>query len=176
MRYYGRPVSTTNPAGKAVINRYDALGHVVDTISSAGDKVYNINDQIVEKWIYPADSSRGYLLSSAAYDTAGRLLWEAGEDGKKTRYTYKADDQIVTKTTPTGHIVSWQYNITGLPLHEWLNGKTISQINYDHITIYWRTDDSCSCGCICCDFIRRCAGYRICQTFLFSIQPGHNHQ
>ncbi len=135
---YGRLISTTDPAGKVITNRYDALGHVTDTINSAGDRVhnvYNIHDQIVEKWVYPADSSEGYLLSSAAYDAAGRLLWETGEDGKKTHYTYKTDGQIATKTTSTGHIISWQYNVTGLPIHEWLDGKTISQIDYDHITV-----------------------------------------
>ena len=135
---YGRPVSMTDPTGRATTTRYDALGRVMDVINSAGDRthnVYNINNQVVEKWAYPADSNKSYLLFSSAYDAADRLLWRAGEDGKKTHFTYTADGQIATKTTPTGHILAWQYNVSGLPVHEWLDGKTISQTNYDHTVV-----------------------------------------
>ena len=83
---YGRPVSVTDSVGKVVTTHYDAVGRVTDIINPAGDRIhniYNINNQIVEKWAYPAGSSKGYLLSSFAYNPAGELLWEAGEDGKK---------------------------------------------------------------------------------------------
>ncbi len=135
---YGRAVSTTDPAGKKLTKRYDELGRVTDIINASGDRVhsvFNINNQIIATWVYPAESNAGYLLSSCEYDTAGRLLWKAGEDGKKTYFTYTPDGQIVTKTTPAGHTVLWQYNVLGLPVQEWLDGKTISQTDYDHVTI-----------------------------------------
>ncbi|MCY4330019.1 MAG: hypothetical protein OXC48_08085, partial [Endozoicomonadaceae bacterium] len=135
---YGRPVSVTDPAGKVMTTRYDALGRVTDIINSTGDRIhniYNINNQVVEKWAYPVNSNKSYLLSSAAYDTAGRLLWKAGEDGKKTHFTYMPDGQIATETTPSRHIISWQYNILGLPVHKQLDGKTILQIDYDHTVV-----------------------------------------
>ena len=138
MDRYNRPISLIDPSGKIVTKRYDALGHLTDIINPAGDKIhniYNINNQIVKKWLYPVNQNTGYLLFSSGYDAAGRLLWEAGEDGKKTYYTYTLNGQLKTKTTPTGHIVTWEYNVAGLPVQEWLDGKTISQIDYDNKTL-----------------------------------------
>ena len=137
--HYGRAVSATDPTGKTVTKRYDSLGHVTDIINSAGDRihsVFNVSNQVVATWVYPASSHKGYLLYSCEYDSAGRLLWKTGEDGKKTYFTYTPDGQIATKTTPIGHTVSWQYNLPGLPVQESLDGKIISQTDYDHLTLF----------------------------------------
>ncbi|MCY4329133.1 MAG: hypothetical protein OXC48_03470, partial [Endozoicomonadaceae bacterium] len=138
---FGRAIKFTDQKGRVVTENYDALGHVTDIINPAGDKihnVYNLTGQLVQKWIIPANNgkqtSKKYLLDSAQYNAAGKLLWKAGEDGKKTTYTYTADGQIATMTTPAGHILSWQYNDIGLPVNETIDNKQLLHTDYNPVT------------------------------------------
>ncbi len=138
---FGRVIKAIDPMGQIVRKNYNALGQVTDIIDPVGDKihnVYNLVSQVVQKWIIPVNKSgqqtKQYLLASAQYNAAGELLWKAGEDGKKTWYTYTPDGQTATKTTPAGHVISWQYNQIGLVMSEAVDGKQLSHLDYDPVT------------------------------------------
>ncbi len=134
---FGRKISFVDPAGRKVITTYDDIGRVTNTTDPAGNQFHNVYDlygEIIQKWVTPAKDNTQYLLASAQYNTAGELLWRAGEDGKKTSYTYTEDGQIATTVMPSEHVISWMYNVIGLPVSESVDGKETVHIYYDPAT------------------------------------------
>ncbi|MCY4329319.1 MAG: hypothetical protein OXC48_04450, partial [Endozoicomonadaceae bacterium] len=133
---WGRPVMTEDNTGKIIHKHYNEFGRLDEIIDSAGNHIHLIYDftgHVIRHWILPASGGR-YLLSSSGYNNAGQLLYKAGEDGKKTTYTYTETGQPATILTPGGHLFSWQYNEVGLPVAKYLDGKILLQTDYDHLT------------------------------------------
>ncbi len=131
---WGRKVASTDPAGRTVTIHYNDSGRVSEIIDPTGDKVqnvYNFMGKVVEKWAEPAKDDHRYLLFSAQYNMAGEPVWQAREDGKRTLYTYTSDGKPDTITTPTGNVITYKYNVLGLPVSKWLNGKLLEQIHYN---------------------------------------------
>ena len=134
---FGRQITVEDPAGRIVRQHYDSLGRLTDSIDPAGNRmhsVYNLAGQTVQSWIYPVSGGH-YLLSSAGYNRAGQLIWHAGEDGKRTVYTYTADGQIATTTTPNQHIFFWQYNLLNLPISQSTDNKQQWIFSYNPVTL-----------------------------------------
>ena len=133
---FGRVATSTDTMGRKVSREYDGAGRVVTIIDPAGNRInniYNLAGQIIQKWISPINSHKRYLLSSAQYNAAGELLWKAGEDGRKTLYTYTSDGNIKTVTTPLAHIISWKYNAVGLPVSKMIDGREVSHLEYNPV-------------------------------------------
>ncbi len=134
---FGRQITIQDTSGRIVRQRYDSLGRLTDTIDPAGNRthsVYNLTGQTVQSWVYPVSGGH-YLLSSTGYNRAGQLIWHAGEDGKRTVYTYTTDGQMATITTPNRHIFSWQYNLLNLPVSQSADNKQQWYIFYDPVTL-----------------------------------------
>ncbi|MCY4328524.1 MAG: hypothetical protein OXC48_00325 [Endozoicomonadaceae bacterium] len=133
---FGRIATVTGPSGKRVSRKYDELGRLTDIINPIGDKittVYNLTGQIIQSWVSPKNGGH-YRLSAAAYNTVGQLLWNSGEDGKRTFYTYTTNGDIATEVMPSGHVVSWKYNTVGQPTLKALDGKSLLAVQYNHLT------------------------------------------
>ncbi len=134
---FGRQTAIQDPVGRIIRKNYDSLGRLTDIIDPAGNKmhsVYNFTGQIIQSWMYPVSGGR-YLLSSSGYNQAGQLIWNAGEDGKRTFYTYTTDGVIATITAPNRHIFSWKYNYLNLPISQFTDNKQQWIIDYDRITL-----------------------------------------
>ncbi|MCY4177753.1 MAG: hypothetical protein OXD32_04565, partial [Endozoicomonadaceae bacterium] len=134
---FGRQTITKDPVGRTIRKNYDSLGRLTDIIDPAGNKmhsVYNLMGKIIQSWIYPV-SGRCYLLSSFGYNRAGQLIWNAGEDGKRTFYTYTTDGVIATITEPNRHIFSWKYNCLNLPVSQFTDNKQQWVFDYNRITL-----------------------------------------
>ncbi|MCY4329056.1 MAG: hypothetical protein OXC48_03065, partial [Endozoicomonadaceae bacterium] len=133
---WGRPVITEDVMGRVTRTHYNALGHPDDITDPVGNHihlVYDLNGKVTEHWALPVNGGR-YLLSSAGYNSAGKILCKAGEDGKKTTFTYTQTGQLATAITPDGHKFLWQYNEAGLPVAKYIDGKVLLQTSYNHIT------------------------------------------
>ncbi len=134
---WGRKIASTDPAGRTVTIHYDDRGRVSEVVDPIGDKVqsvYNFMGKVVEKWEEPAKDDHRYLLFSAQYNMAEEPVWQAGEDGKRTLYTYTSDGKPDTVTTPAGNVITYKYNVLGLPVSKWLNGKLLEQMHYNPLT------------------------------------------
>ncbi|MCY4330295.1 MAG: hypothetical protein OXC48_09510, partial [Endozoicomonadaceae bacterium] len=134
---FGRQIAEQDPSGRVIRQRYNSLGQLTDTINSVGDRihsVYDITGKIVQSWAYPV-SGEHYLLSSASYNAAGQLRWSAGEDGKRTFYTYTEDGRLAMVTTPGKHTFTWKYNILGIPVNQFTDNKFQWSCDYDPITL-----------------------------------------
>ncbi len=134
---FGRQIMTKDPGGRIIRKNYDSLGRLTDTTDPAGNRihsVYNLTGHIIQSLVYPVAGGR-YLLSSSGYNRAGQLLWSAGEDGKRTFYTYTTDGMIATVIKPHWHVFSWQYNILNLPVSQSTNNKLQWSVIYNNITL-----------------------------------------
>ncbi len=134
---FGRQIAAQDPAGRIVKQYYDSMGRLTDTVDPGGNRthlVYNLAGQVIQSWVYPAYGGQ-YLLSSSGYNKAGQLIWHAGEDGKRTIYTYTVDGQVATVTTPDRHIFSWQYNLLNLPVSKSINNKKQWSVCYNPIIL-----------------------------------------
>ena len=133
---FGRTVKTSDPLGHIITTRYDGLGAVTDITDPKGDRLHNIYDlsgHHIQSWAYPVSGGH-YLLSSAEYNNAGELIWNAGEDSHRSIFAYNENGQLLSVTNPAGHTISLQYNVLGLPVAQSLDGKLQLQLNYDPVT------------------------------------------
>ncbi|MCY4330179.1 MAG: hypothetical protein OXC48_08905, partial [Endozoicomonadaceae bacterium] len=134
---FGRQIIAQDAMKRVVKQYYDSLGELTDTIDPVGNRmhrVYNLSGQITQSWVYPVSGGH-YLMSSAHYNSAGQLIWHAGEDGRRTFYTYTTDGQIATVITPDKHIFSWQYNILNLPVSQSTDNNQQWTVDYTPVTL-----------------------------------------
>ncbi|MCY4329776.1 MAG: hypothetical protein OXC48_06845 [Endozoicomonadaceae bacterium] len=75
-------------------------------------------------------------MYSADCNPVGDLIWQVGEDSRRTWYTYLSDGKPKTVITPAGNTISWQYNILGLPVSKSVDKKQLLQIKFDYLTKY----------------------------------------
>ncbi|MCY4178434.1 MAG: hypothetical protein OXD32_08100, partial [Endozoicomonadaceae bacterium] len=133
---FGRQVASRDPEGKVVKKTYDAIGRLTDITDPAGNRIhriYNLTGQAIKNEFFPVTGGH-YLLASAGYNYAGQRVWQAGEDGQRTVYSYTVNGQPDTIITPAGHHFSWQYNLLGLPVNKFTDGKLQWHADYDTIT------------------------------------------
>ncbi|MCY4177172.1 MAG: hypothetical protein OXD32_01560, partial [Endozoicomonadaceae bacterium] len=133
---FGRLIAATDTLRRVVKKYYNAFGQLTDVINSVGDivhYVYDINGHIIRSWSRSVFGGN-YLLSSAEYNAAGDLLWQAGEDGKRTTFTYTEDGKPLSVTTPAGHTITIKYDKSARPVANLLDGKPQLQISYDPVT------------------------------------------
>ncbi len=133
---FGRIVMTKNPLDHIIKKRYDYMGNVVSITDPDNNTIhlqYNLTGQVTASWALPASGGK-YLLASAGYNAAGQTIWKAGEDGKKTWFTYTPSGQVATVVTPAGHTISTEYNFLGLPVAKYVDNKLLQTTGYDHVT------------------------------------------
>ena len=133
---FGRVVKITDPLGHIIKKSYDEFGAITDITDPKGDRLHNVYDlsgHRIQSWAYPVSGGH-YLLSSAEYNNAGELLWSAGEDKRRSTFTYNKSGQLLKIINPAGHTISLQYNVLGLPVAQSLDGKLQLQLDYDPVT------------------------------------------
>ncbi len=116
----GDLIAETHADGGVVTHGYDAFGDRTWTSDAMGymtqyayDKLGR-NTAIVSDTVgtYKADSNNvvtgavGNLVTTMAYDQAGRKLWERNGNGELTQYTYDLSGNVIATTQPMGE-VSW---------------------------------------------------------------------
>ncbi len=136
---FGRIVSTTDPAGKKIVKIYNSLGEITAIRDNYGNKLHYTYDLMshlikVYKQYKLSDGVDGWLMYSAKYNPAGQLLWKANASQQYTRYTYNTSGYPATITTPSGHVISFEYNLLGLPVAKYIDGKLQLHSDYDSAT------------------------------------------
>ncbi len=133
---FGRLVTATDTLKHVIKRYYNAFGQLTGIVNPIGDSVhyeYDLIGHVVQTWVRPV-SGGNYLLSSAEYNAAGELLWQAGEDGKHTTFTYTEDGKPLSTTTPARYTTIVKYDKSGRPVANLLDGKLQLQISYDPVT------------------------------------------
>ena len=136
----GRPIASTDPAGRRSSVTRDVRGLVTEVIDPVGNvtTVEYSPEGWVTKVINPDGSWR-----SATYDGEGNLTQAMNEAGAKTTTRYTVFDKVSSVTLPNGGITRYTYNtqmepvaVTNADGHTWqlsydLDGSIIKEIDYN---------------------------------------------
>ena len=136
----GRPVASTDPAGRRSSVTRDVRGLVTEVIDPVGDTtmIEYSPEGWVTKVINPDESWR-----SATYDGEGNLTQTMNEAGAKTTTRYTVFDEVSEVVSPNGGVTRYTYNtqmepitVTNADGHTWqlhydLDGSIIKEIDYN---------------------------------------------
>ena len=136
----GRPIASTDPAGRRSSVTRDVRGLVTEVIDPVGNvtTIEYSPEGWVTKVINPDGSER-----SATYDGEGNLIEAMNEAGAKTTTHYTVFDEVSEVVSPNGGITRYTYNtqmepitVTNADEHTWqlhydLDGSIIKEIDYN---------------------------------------------
>ena len=136
----GRPIASTDPAGRRSSVTRDVRGLVTEVIDPVGDvtTIEYSPEGWVTKVINPDGSER-----SGTYDGEGNLIEAMNEAGAKTTTRYTVFDKVSSVTLPNGGITRYTYNtqmepitVTNADGHTWqlsydLDGSIVKEVDYN---------------------------------------------
>ena len=136
----GRPIASTDPAGRRSSVTRDVRGLVTEVIDPVGNvtTIEYSPEGWVTKVINPDGSER-----SATYDGEGNLTQTVNEAGATTTTRYTVFDKVSDVTLPNGGVTRYSYNtqmepvaVTNADGHTWqlhydLDGSIIKEIDYN---------------------------------------------
>ena len=136
----GRPIASTDPAGRRSSVTRDVRGLVTEVIDPVGN-VTTI-EYSPEGWVTRVVNPDG-SWRSGTYDGEGNLTQTVNETGAKTTTRYTVFDKVSDVTLPNGGITRYTYNtqmepvaVTNADGHTWqlsydLDGSIIKEIDYN---------------------------------------------
>ena len=136
----GRPIASTDPAGRRSSVTRDVRGLVTEVIDPVGNvtTIEYSPEGWVTRVVNPDGSER-----SATYDGEGNLTQTVNETGAKTTTRYTVFDQVNEVIAPNGGVTRYTYNtqmepvaVTNADGHTWqlhydLDGSIIKEIDYN---------------------------------------------
>ena len=136
----GRPVASTDPAGRRSSVTRDVRGLVTEVIDPVGDvtTIEYSPEGWVTKVMNPDGSER-----SGTYDGEGNLIEAMNEAGAKTTTRYTVFDKVSSVTLPNGGVTRYTYNtqmepimVTNADGHTWqlhydLDGSIVQEVDYN---------------------------------------------
>ena len=136
----GRPIASTDPAGRRSSVTRDVRGLVTEVIDPVGNvtTIEYSPEGWVTKVINPDGSER-----SGTYDGEGNLIEAMNEAGAKTTTRYTVFDQVSEVVLPNGGITCYTYNtqmepitVTNADGHTWqlhydLDGSIVKEVDYN---------------------------------------------
>ena len=136
----GRPVASTNPAGRRSSVTRDVRGLVTEVIDPVGD-VTTI-EYSPEGWVTRVTNPDG-SKRSGTYDGEGNLTQTINETGATTTTRYTVFDKVSSITLPNGGVTCYTYNtqmepvaVTNADGHTWqlsydLDGSIVKEVDYN---------------------------------------------
>lgn len=100
---YGRPITETDPTGKAKRFIYDAAGNLITSIDRNGDILYNCYDGLGR--LIKVSSSKGDVGYTYRYDIRGNIIEASGlSETDFTRNLYNDFGELISSENPSGKI------------------------------------------------------------------------
>lgn len=112
------PLTITDKNNNTITNTYDSNGNitsVTDPYEKEIEYEYNAKNFVTKV----TDNRYGGIPKESlfGYDSLGNLLY-ATESGRTTRFTYNTDGELLTKTDPLNHTITWTRDTFGNKLTE----------------------------------------------------------
>ncbi len=127
--FFNQLVKVTDPLGHTTEMGYTERGNlkwVKDPTGNVTNYTYNDRGKNIEK-------SLNTIITTYDYDFNGNRIQEINPNGKITISTYDALDRVVSRTLPTGEILSFTYDAEGNLLNQTHgNGLSLSY-GYDNL-------------------------------------------
>ena len=144
----GRPIASTDPAGRRSSVTRDVRGLVTEVIDPVGDvtTIEYSPEGWVTRVVNPDGSKR-----SGTYDGEGNLTQTINEAGATTTTRYTVFDKVSSVTLPNGGMTCYTYNtqmepitVTNADGHTWqlsydLDGSIVKEIDYNGLITQSRT-------------------------------------
>jgi len=136
----GRPIASTDPAGRRSSVTRDVRGLVTEVIDPVGNMT--TIEYSPEGWVTKVTNPDG-SWQSATYDGEGNLIEAMNEAGATTTTRYTVFDKVSDVTLPNGGVTRYSYNtqmepvaVTNADGHTWqlhydLDGSIIKEIDYN---------------------------------------------
>ena len=136
----GRPVASTDPAGRRSSVTRDVRGLVTEVINPVGN--VTTVEYSPEGWVTRVVNPDG-SWRSGTYDGEGNLIEAMNEAGAKTTTRYTVFDKVSSVTLPNGGITRYTYNtqmepitVTNADGHTWqlsydLDGSIVKEVDYN---------------------------------------------
>ena len=136
----GRPVASTDPAGRRSSVTRDVRGLVTEVIDPVGDTT--MIEYSPEGWVTRVVNPDG-SWRSGTYDGEGNLIEAMNEAGATTTTRYTVFDKVSDVTLPNGGITRYTYNtqmepitVTNADGHTWqlsydLDGSIVQEVDYN---------------------------------------------
>ena len=136
----GRPIASTDPAGRRSSVTRDVRGLVTEVIDPVGNMttIEYSPEGWVTRVVNPDGSKR-----SGTYDGEGNLTQTVNETGAKTTTRYTVFDKVSDVTLPNGGVTRYTYNtqmepvaVTNADGHTWqlsydLDGSIVQEVDYN---------------------------------------------
>ena len=136
----GRPIASTDPAGRRSSVTRDVRGLVTEVIDPVGDvtTIEYSPEGWVTRVVNPDGSKR-----SGTYDGEGNLTQTINETGATTTTRYTVFDKVSSVTLPNGGVTRYTYNtqmepvaVTNADGHTWqlsydLDGSIVHEVDYN---------------------------------------------
>ena len=144
----GRPIASTDPAGRRSSVTRDVRGLVTEVIDPVGDTT--MIEYSPEGWVTRVVNPDG-SKRSGTYDGEGNLTQTINEAGATTTTRYTVFDKVSSVTLPNGGITRYTYNtqmepitVTNADGHTWqlsydLDGSIVKEIDYNGLITQSRT-------------------------------------
>ena len=138
----GRPIASTDPAGRRSSVTRDVRGLVTEVIDPVGDTT--TIEYSPEGWVTRVVNPDG-SWRSATYDGEGNLTQTVNETGSTTTTRYTVFDKVSDVTLPNGGITRYTYNtqmepitVTNADGHTWqlgynLDGSIVQEVDYNDL-------------------------------------------
>ena len=136
----GRPIASTDPAGRRSSVTRDVRGLVTEVIDPVGDTT--MIEYSPEGWVTRVVNPDG-SERSATYDGEGNLTQTVSEAGATTTTRYTVFDQVNEVIAPNGGVTRYTYNtqmepitVTNADGHTWqlsydLDGSIVQEVDYN---------------------------------------------
>ena len=136
----GRPIASTDPAGRRSSVTRDVRGLVTEVIDPVGDTT--MIEYSPEGWVTRVVNPDG-SERSATYDGEGNLTQTVNETGATTTTRYTVFDKVSSVTLPNGGVTRYTYNtqmepimVTNADGHTWqlsydLDGSIVKEVDYN---------------------------------------------
>ena len=136
----GRPVASTDPAGRRSSVTRDVRGLVTEVIDPVGNTT--TIEYSPEGWVTRVTNPDG-SWRSGTYDGEGNLIEAMNEAGATTTTRYTVFDKVSSVTLPNGGITRYTYNtqmepimVTNADGHTWqlhydLDGSIVKEVDYN---------------------------------------------
>ena len=136
----GRPIASTDPAGRRSSVTRDVRGLVTEVIDPVGNMT--TIEYSPEGWVTKVTNPDG-SKRSATYDGEGNLIEGINETGAKTTATYTVFDEVSKIISSNGGVTHYSYNTQMEPLtvtnadgHTWrfeydLDGEIVKETDYN---------------------------------------------
>lgn len=126
----GRRTSITNALGQVTINKFDAVGNLVQMIDALGRTNFFSYDALNRR---SGVTFPDWTFQSTFYDALSRRIAETDQSGNTTWFGYDALGRLLAVTNQLGNVTRYEYNEQGQQMAQIDAESRTTRFEYDQL-------------------------------------------